>query len=342
MKVVFRSAIFLLLTFNIQGQESSLLNKTNQESSLDLYLRMDWKAIEKNKKEKVYREATFNLVSDHGDSIILPAKVKTRGNMRLELCSMPPLKIKLEKTALTAKGFSDMNEFDVVQPCHESKEYEQYLLREYLAYKLWELVSPYAFKVQLVQLHYPDPSGRDEHTVAFGFLIENIEEFVERTGGRRNKTPVISRNAVDRDPLLRMFLFEFMIGNTDWNIQNRHNLEFAVIPGHTFLVPVPYDFDYSGLVNAPYAAHPESLELTAITSRYYQGWCYSEEDVQKTLEMFRLRKDSILHLPYTIEGLDDKSKKWCSDYLSGFFEIIDNPRKLENQVIRHCDMWPKN
>lgn len=334
--------IFLFLAYIVHSQDTSLLNTIHRDASIDLYLRLDWKSIEKNKKEKVYREAEFQLALDHGDSIIIPANVKTRGNMRLELCSMPPLKIKLEKSALAAKGFSDMNEFDVVQPCHESTEYEQYLLREYLAYKLWELVSPYAFKVQLVQLHYLDPSGRDEHTVAYGFLIENIEEFVDRFSGRRNKTPVISRNAVDRDPLLTMFLFEFMIGNTDWNIQNRHNLEFAVIPGHTFLVPIPYDFDYSGVVNAPYAAHPESLELTAITSRYYQGWCYTEEDVQSALAIFKEKKDRILHLPYTIEGLDDKSKKWCSDYLSGFFDIIENPKKLENQVIRHCDMWPKN
>jgi hypothetical protein len=72
-------------------------------------------------------------------------------------------------------------------------------------------------------------------------------------------------------------LFEFMIGNTDWFIQNRHNLEFVVVPGHNLLVPIPYDFDYSGLVNAPYAVHHTSLELPSVEIRYYQGWCYSEE-----------------------------------------------------------------
>lgn len=274
------------------------------------------------------------------DTITIPATVRTRGNMRLQICSLPPLKVKFEKSDLAAHQLSPLNELDLVQPCHASEQYYQYILKEYLAYKLWELVSPAYFRTQLVQIHYTNPDGSDAHDPSYGFLVENTEELVDRLGGRRNKTAVMSHNAVDKLPMLRVALFEYMIGNTDWFIQNRHNLEFVVIPGHPLLVPIPYDFDYSGLVGATYAVHHESLELTSIFSRYYQGWCFTAAEVDKELATFRSQKENILAMPYRIQGLSKRSADQASEFLATFFEIIENPRKLENQILKHCDMWP--
>jgi hypothetical protein len=311
-----------------------------QDSALHLYLTQDWRYIEKHKKEKAYQSANVQLITTAMDTLSIPAKVRTRGNMRLEICSLPPLKVKFEKSDLAQHQLSPLNELDLVQPCHEDQQYYQYILKEYLAYKLWELVSPYYFRTQLVEIHYTNPDGSDAHDPSYGYFVENTEELVERLAGRRNKTPVISSNAVDKAPMLTVALFEFMIGNTDWFIQNRHNLEFVVIPGHSLLVPIPYDFDYSGLVDATYAAHHESLGLTSITSRYYQGWCFPDEEVEKALSVFHAQKDNILAMPYRIQGLSQKSADQARAYLAIFFDIIENPKKLNNQVLQHCDMWP--
>lgn len=324
----------------LTGQQSSFLQEIKQDSALHLYLRQDWKNIEKHKKDKVYQSADVRLVTATSDTIAIPAKVRTRGNMRLEICSLPPLKLKFEKADLQKHGLSPLNEMDIVEPCHDDDTYDQCLLKEYMAYKLWELVSPYYFRTQLLQIHYTNPDGTEAHDPSYAFFVENTEELVERLGGRRNKTPVISSNAVDKEPMLMVALFEFMIGNTDWFIQNRHNLEFVVIPGHSFLVTIPYDFDYSGLVAASYAAHHESLKLTSVASRYYQGWCFPEADVEKALEVFLQQKENILKMPYQIQGLNEKSASQARAYLSGFFEIIENPKKLDNQILKHCDMWP--
>ncbi len=338
----FRWLLYLLLLQDVAlfAQNSSLMASISQDSAIKLYLTQDWKHIEKHKKEKTYQSANVRLITAATDTITIPAKVRTRGNMRLQICSLPPLKVKFEKSDLATYQLSPLNELDLVQPCHESDQYYQYILKEYLAYKLWELVSPDYFRTQLVQIHYINPDGTDAHDPSYGFFVEHTEELVERLGGRKNKIPVISNNAVDRQPMLRVALFEFMIGNTDWFIQNRHNLEFVVIPGHPLLVPIPYDFDYSGLVGATYAAHHESLKLTSIASRYYQGWCFPEEEVEKALDMFRDQKDNMLAMPYRIQGLSQKSADQARAYLAAFFEIIENPRKLNNLIIAHCDMWP--
>lgn len=332
--------MFLVHDADLHAQNESLLESIGQDSAVHLYLTQDWKHIEKNKKDKTYQSANVRLVTKEMDTLTIPAKVRTRGNMRLQICSLPPLKLKFEKSDLAAHQLAPLNELDLVQPCHAAEQYYQCILKEYLAYKLWELVSPEYFKTQLVQLHYSDPDGIDVHDASYGFLVENTEELVDRLGGRRNKTPVISQNAVDKEPMLKVALFQFMIGNTDWFIQNRHNLEFVVIPGHNLLVPVPYDFDYSGLVNAQYAAHHESLKLTSVTTRYYQGWCFTDEEVNKALEVFRQHKEKILSMPFQIQGLNEKSADQASTFLSGFFEVIENPKKLNNQIIQHCDMWP--
>ena len=338
----FKWLLFLLLLQDavLFAQNASLLASIRQDSAISLYLTQDWKQIEKHKKDKAYQSANVRMITTDLDTITIPAKVRTRGNMRLQICSLPPLKVKFEKSDLAVHQLSPLNELDLVQPCHAADQYYQYILKEYLAYKLWELVSPAYFRTQLVKIHYANQDGTDAHDPSYGFLVENTEELVERLGGRRNKTPVISNNAVDKQPMLRVALFEFMIGNTDWFIQNRHNLEFVVIPGHPLLVPVPYDFDYSALVGATYAAHHESLGLTSINSRYYQGWCFTEAEVDKELDIFRAQKENILAMPYRIQGLSQKSADQAREFLAAFFEIIENPRKLDNQIISHCDMWP--
>lgn len=323
-----------------RAQEPSFLQSLHPDTLSDLYLTLDWRTIEKYRKDKAYHACDARVSLPGRDTLQLPARIKTRGNMRLSICAYPPLKLKFDKADLARHRLSAMNEMDIVHPCHDGEPYDQYLLREYLAYKIWEILSPYHFKTRLVRLHYVDPDGTAAHDSTCAILVENGEELAHRLNARRNKTPVISQNAIDRLPMLRVALFQFMIGNTDWHITSRHNLEFLGVPGHSLLVTVPYDFDYSGLVSAPYAVPHLSLDLPSVSIRYYQGWCHEEEEVRQILQVFLANKEQILALPHTIPGFDERSVKYTSDYLLDFYDIIENPQKLKNQILRHCDMWP--
>ena len=311
-----------------------------QDSAIDLYLKLDWKTLEKQKAEKAYLAASLSCVSHQQDTLRLHAKARTRGHMRLNICAFPPLKIKIDKDDLTRCHLGNLNEMDIVHHCFENEQHDQLLLREYLAYKLWELVSPYYFKTQLIRLHYLDENGEEAHETSYAFLVENAEELTSRLTGKECKTKIISSSSIEPMPFLRTCLFEFMIGNTDWYIPTRHNIEFVGIPGTSLLTTVPFDFDYSGLVDAPYAIPHESLNLPSVVIRYYQGRCQSESEVQQQLSVFIDQKNKILDLPNHIQGLSEKSIKHCVDYLREFFEIIENPRKLDNQILKHCNLWP--
>ncbi|HZV70051.1 MAG TPA: hypothetical protein VFG10_10925 [Saprospiraceae bacterium] len=340
MRIALLSFLFVLNGLVLTGQSESFLQKIKQDSAVDLYLTLDWKDMERHKKDKTYLPGQIKIHTAGGDSLNLDLKMRTRGHMRLEICSYPPIKLKFDKSDLAAHSLSSMNEMDLVHHCHEGDLYDQYLLREYMCYKLFELISPYHFHAQLVRLHYKNPDGKEAHDQAYAFLVENGEELADRLHAKLNKSKIVSTNGLEKMPFLKVCLFEYMIGNTDWYIPARHNLEFIGVPAYRILVTVPFDFDYSGLVDAPYAAHHETIKLPSVTIRYYQGWCQTPEEVNDALKIFREQKETILGMCDHIHGFNERSKKYTRDYLEDFFNIIENPKKLENQIIKHCDMWP--
>ncbi len=340
MRIIFTILMFQLLWNIADGQAISFLQQLDQDTAADMHIILDWKALERKKNDKVYVPAQLKVAHPNGLLLDLDAKVKTRGHMRLSICTYPPLKLKIDKNDLATHACNDLNEMDLVHPCHNGDDYDQLLLREYLAYKIYQVLTPYSFEVRLIRLHYLNPDLTEAHEPSYAFLVENEEEFVSRFGARRYNSATISRNAIEHEAYLRMSLFQFMIGNTDWHMPSRHNLDFVGIPGHPLLITIPFDFDYSGLVSAPYAAHHESIKLSSVEVRYYQGWCEPTADVEAQIKYFLSKKDEIMKLPETIEGLDAKSLEHVRSYLADFYTILENPKKLENLVIRHCDMWP--
>lgn len=338
-RTAFRILLFLL-PVSLAAQSPSFLTQLAKDSIPDFYLTLDWKTLLKTKKEKTYHNAVLYCPAINKDSIEVGAKVRTRGHMRLAICTFPPLKIKLDQQALAQLQLADFNEFNIVHHCESAPVYDQYVLREYLAYKLWEIVSPFYFRTLLIRLHYLNEDGTAAFAPDIAFLVEDENEFSQRLGARRFKATTMHKGALDRSSFLQTCLFQFMIGNTDWYISNSHNLEFIGLPDRPLLQVVPYDFDYAGLVNAPYAAHHESISLTSTSVRYYQGWCQSVEEVRQEMQCFLDKKQAILSLPLRIPGLDERSVKYTTAYLQAFFDIIENPKKLESQIVKHCDMWP--
>jgi hypothetical protein len=340
MKQTLLRCLLCLLPFSLSAQAPSFLGKLTCDTVPDVFLTLNWRNLIRTKDEKAYKAARLYCPALHGDTVLVQAKVRTRGHMRLQICDFPPLKLKIEKEALAQLQLADFNELDIVHRCNSGSAAEQLILREYLAYKLWEVLSPLHLHTQLIRLHYLDTTGVAMFEPAYAFLVEDENEFAERIGAHRIKANTMHKGALDKAAMLRVCLFQFMIGNTDWYISNSHNLEFMGMPDNPYLQVVPYDFDYAGIVNASYSAHHESIKLNSTTMRYYQGWCESAAEVNQQLQLFLDNKQRILDMPRRIPNMDERSVKYTTDYLQAFFDIIENPKKLESQVIRHCDVWP--
>ena len=106
-------------------------------------------------------------------------------------------------------------------------------------------------------------------------------------------------------------------------------------------VPIPYDFDFSALVGTPYATPHTLLPIEDIRDRYYLGPCREENALDPTFELFREKKTAILSTVEQFDLLDPKAKKSMLQYLNSFFDILENPKAYNSQIVEHCNLHIK-
>ena len=163
----------------------------------------------------------------------------------------------------------------LVLPCRNSDEGEDYITKEYLAYKLYEVITPYHFKTRMLHIDYADVKKRKDKIYELrGFLIEDISKEAKRNDGKRLKNKV---HPLEQDAFaaIQNDFFQFLIGNTDFSSTNQHNEKLIYLKGNDAIIPIPYNFDMSGLVDASYAVvsqvQGEVLDITSVRQRLYRG-----------------------------------------------------------------------
>jgi hypothetical protein len=139
----------------------------------------------------------------------------------------------------------------------------------------------------------------------------------------------------DRELFLKMAVFQFLIGNTDWSIQYLHNIKLIGNLNTTDLIPIPYDFDMSGIVNTFYAMPAEALQLKSVRERLFRGYCIKNmKEFQPILEHFIRLKSDIYNLYQTDLLLDKTYKKNTLKYIDQFYKIITD-EKLSQRAFQH-------
>jgi len=314
----------------------SLFENFVRQEALDLILTTDFKKLVKEKKYGLYQPA--HLVYYNQDSLktTLEARVRARGNSRKAICSIPPIKIKLSEKHLAEQGFLPYKTLKMVAPCKSSSSYEKFLLKEYLSYQLLNILTEYSFQTQLVRLHYMDTSGKLKPRTKYAFLIEHENEMAHRLSAKIVDISKCPSNKLDREHATLMYLFQLMIGNTDYKVENIHNLKLLYHDGSTTFFPVPYDFDYSGLVHASYSVPHESIPIKSVRQRYYFGACRDVEEMETTLQLFKNKKEALLNYCQEFDLLSEKERKRVVKYLNDFFKIIDSKKKLKTFLSTQC------
>ncbi|WP_111671832.1 hypothetical protein [Algoriphagus litoralis] len=314
--------IFSKLSF---GQNSSLFERVE---ILEMTLKGDVKGVLKNTKgDPTYFDFTFGYSMQDGESAMIPIRVRTRGHFRREMnfCTYPPLLLNFSKKETENTIFSSQNKLKLVLPCQG----ERYVIREYFAYKLYNLLTPLSFKVRLVRLRLVDQSENAKTYESFlGFLIEDEDHLAERNQMNILDKDLVSPERIVEEDFFRMAVFQYLIGNTDWSIQFRQNIKLMHAGEHERPIAVPYDFDHAGIVRAPYANPAPELKLASVTDRRYRGYCVEEmEAFQKVFSEFLAKKDEIYSLYTKSELLDEKYVKFSTRFLDGFYDAITNPKR---------------
>jgi hypothetical protein len=311
------------------------------EEPLEMTLSFDIKGLAKTKQKPKYFDAMLTVKENDTNSISQHIKVKTRGYFRCNFCSFPPLMMKFSNKigeAIQVEGKT----LKLVTNCHHTPKFDEYVMKEYLAYKLLNnLDSNYSFKTRLVRIQYIDINKSKNSYTSYGILIENETMLAKRNNAvviRSNKFTPKDMNSADMN---RAALFNFMIGNTDWSVQYQHNVKILMSFNNPNGkgIPVLYDFDYSGLVNTYYSAPFEELPIKSVLERYYQGICTGTEEMKLLLDEFGGLKDRMLGTIQDFQYLSKNEKKQAESYLSSFYNLYKNPNYLISQLNSTCKTY---
>lgn len=309
----------------------------DSEAVLEIRLKGDVNTLFKDLNGKPeYLPFELLLENQASGNEALPIKVRTRGHFRREMgiCSYPPLLLNFPEKGENPGIFHGYDKLKLVMPCKG----ERYLLREYYVYKAFQILNRDGLRVRLVKLTLEDTGGKKEKIeTLMGFLLEEEGAVVNRTGLELVERDLIRPHQTDLEAYLRMSIFQLMIGNTDWSIEYRQNIYLLRKSENDRPIPIPYDFDHAGMVNAPYAKPAPELEMAAVTERRYRGFCVENmADFAPTLDTFRGHRDAFYALYNGSSILDEKDIKFSIQYLDEFFKLIDQPKKLETLLKYPC------
>lgn len=314
------------------------LSLFDRDDILEISLSFDITYYRKKKPDEEYLDAKITYYQGADDSITKDIKVRSRGFFRREYCDFPPLLLNFREKDPPGMEFSRVNKLKLVTLC--KKGYEDYLLREFLIYKLYNALTDKSLKVRLMRINYINTAKGNKSFREFAFAIEPVEFFSERTKTFATEAISISRDRIEPEWLDRLALFNYMIGNTDWSVYGQHNvivLSQGLAKKSDLGLIVPYDFDYSGLVNTHYAAPAKGLTTKSVRERVYLGPCRDRETFIKALEEFPGKKDEFYRIIREFPYLKEKSRNDMIRYLDSFYDGFDKRNTNVISIMNDCE-----
>ncbi|ARK12382.1 hypothetical protein [Fibrivirga algicola] len=262
-----------------------------------------------------------------GESTALPLSLIVRGNFRRNAnnCDFPPLYLDFPKKKTKNTQFAKQNKLKLVTHCQA----EDYVVREYLIYKLYNQLTNLSFRARLARVSYVDSLRKRPTETRWGFLIEDEDDVAKRNKLVEVKQG-IETGAADSLSMARLAVFEFMIGNIDWSSVYRHNIRILSGPGYTKPVVVPYDFDHAALVDAPYAQALEPDNTTGVPERYYRGPLYPGWLLKKVFTEFNTLKPTFYGLYESEKRLNRAYVKQTLKFLDAFYALINDPAAVKS------------
>lgn len=289
--------------------------------------------------DRPYQPASLTYLESTGDTAHQDIKIKTRGEYRrLRLsCNVPPIRLNFDKSQVENTLFSQQDKIKLVTHCRDRKRsYEQYVLEEYLVYKMYNILTDTSFQVQLAQVTYEDITGKRDPVTRYGFLIEAEELLAARLGERILETGHVHPEDTDHELITMLSVFQYMIGNTDWSVQSYHNIRIIFVDPQRPPLAVPYDFDMAGIVDAEYASPNPNLRIESVRDRLFRGYCRSDEEFSAVFDRFNEKKEAIYALWRDFEPLEKRYKERALSYLDSFYTTISNTRLIRRGFLRMC------
>jgi hypothetical protein len=315
------------------------------QDTLPVRIEAPLSTLMRERSDKEYLEGALSYTDASGQEVKLDLRLRARGRYRRQdtTCDLPPIRLNFKKKQVEGTEFAGQDKLKLVTHCQENRDrYEQYVLKEYLAYRILNTITDHSFRARLLRIDYVDTDRNDEVDTRYGFVIEDDELLAERIGMTVLKVPNIRYGQVDEAQGALVAVYEYLIGNTDFSMfagakddDCCHNIVLFVKETDGYL-PIPYDFDFSGLVNASYAEPNPKLPIRRVTSRLYRGMCEHNAHVDAALATVREKEAAIRELVTSLEGLDEGMREDALKFIDRFYEDTATQESVDRHLVRRC------
>lgn len=311
---------------------------------LEVRLAAPFEEIMKERPDEIEIPGILALAAADGRMLELDVGVRTRGNFRRrkDICIFPPLRLNFKKSQLKDTVFAKQDKLKLVTHCDKgTRDYEQAILREYLAYRILNVLTDFSYRVRLLHISYVSTDDRDAEKVSYAFLIENDDRLAKRIELQQQKISRIGFAALQPEYTNLTSVFQFFIGNLDFSPIRGNDGEDCCHNHALFSADqkvywsIPYDFDLSGIVDAPHAAPNIKLGQQQVRQRVYRGRCVNNDKLPATLQQFRDKRADIEALVDGFAALDKGSRRSIDAYIASFYKYINGKRALE-QFAKSC------
>lgn len=342
--------ILVLLVFyqnSVSGAELALQDTTytsfrlfEDETPLKITLLFDLSTYLKTKPREDYLKGKITFNPAQQDSITRNIRIRTRGIFRHDWCYYAPIELNFKNADF---GFSDLNSINkikLVPQCTAGSESEKNVLVEYLIYKMFNVMTDTSFRVRLLTVNFVDSENKKKPFTQYGFFIEPLKMLAARTNSVEIVSRALNQKSIYPRVMDRIAIFNYMIGNYDWAVPNQHNIKVLkplVFDTLKLAAAVPYDFDFTGLVNAGYAIPEDKITgTTNIRERIFLGVCRSREVYSKDLEEFLEHKEDFYRIINEFQYLTAKQKRDMIIYLDEFFNQCTGKKSIINVFLNSC------
>ena len=323
---------------NSSSKETKIELFSNQQT-LPIKLNYSNKVLKKDTNDSTYIASKLSYQNDNGSWTSLNIDLRARGNFRRNNCYFVPVKISIKKKNYKNTLFDSHKKLKMVVPCQLSKDGNDNVLNEYLAYKFYEIMSPYHFNTRLVNLELTEPISKKEkiHSIK-AFLIEDDKKIAKQFDGK-----IVERSihpmAQEELNSIRVEFFQYMIGNTDFSNFEQHNASLIFIDKEIY--PIPYDFDMSGLVNTSYSVVSETISeksnISRVTQRVYRGFKRNPVLIEQVRQEYISKKIEMIDIIDKHKSLFENAKEFenAREYIQSFFEILENDKEFNKEIIKN-------
>lgn len=315
------------------SQNISLFKYLKQNDIKQIQVKADFDYILSHKyADTTYKSHVYWNVNNELHKV--DTKLSVRGRYRRRVCSFPPIRLNFSKNDLQKESIqSDFDKYKLVTHCDTLPVFEDYVMREFLAYEIYQKLTDASLQVYPLEIEYifKDDEENPTRITKRAFLIENEDELADRMN-----TTVFDGFIAQDDSKLENYesylasLFMLMIANDDYDFYTNRNV--CILEGDNF-TPIPYDFDFCGLVNAHYAiANPNipthRLRDRVIVQKYPNG-----AGLKKAIEQMLSKEEIIISTIEAAEYLSKTSRKDIKKYINSFFKYLEKNQELPHHEV---------